>query len=156
MSDKTRSDASSDTTQLSILGSGAAPVGPVERQAPQPIDLDATTSRDSFLDRVQRIAANIVVMKVTTVVGTLESAVGADELHRVTTIKVAPTDQQVASLSINMALGDTSLLMSQSFVDNDTYRKLHDEAVQQARAVRQETVELLGTIYRTFKDALKL
>ena len=153
MSDPTRSNVTG--TQPTVLSAGPSRAAlETEHQPSTTPDLDSTSNKDSFLSRVERIAANLVILKVTTVIGTFESVIGADETHRVTVIKAASNNQQVASISINMALGDTSQVVSQSFVENPIYMKMHIDALVQARAVRQETIELLRTIYKEFRDML--
>ena len=153
MSDPTRSNVTG--TQPTVLSAGPSRAAlETEHQPSATPDLDSTSNKDSFLSRVERIAANLVILKVTTVIGTFESVIGADETHRVTVIKAASNNQQVASISINMALGDTSQVVSQSFVENPIYMKMHIDALVQARAVRQETIELLRTIYKEFRDML--
>jgi hypothetical protein len=119
------------------------------------VDHSVTTPTESFSDRVQHIATNIVLMKVTTVVGTLTGTVSADDQHKITTITLDPANQQVASLSINMALGDTTLLMSPEFIANKDYRDLHADSVKQAREVRAETVALISSMIKEFGDWLK-
>ena len=46
-----------------------------------PAPLDKTSRMDSFGDRVMRLAANIVILRVTTVVGKVELTGGVDDLH---------------------------------------------------------------------------
>lgn len=154
MSDtKTNQTGDSGTpANLAVLG-GARPAEPsitsrdvdtLNKQAPEP-----------FPDRVKRIAESIAIMRVTTVIGTLTGVVGQDDLKHVTSITLDSANQQAASLSINMVLGDTTLLLSPGFVDNPTYMKLHEDAVKQAREIRGETVELLKTIWHELSDLLK-
>ena len=96
---------------------------------------------------------NLAVLRVTVVVGTV-TATGADDLHQVTKIELTGQGQEVASTSINMALGDSSVILSPKFVEDANYQKLHAEAVDQALKVRQQTVDLLQKGYAAFKDLL--
>jgi L-alanine-DL-glutamate epimerase-like enolase superfamily enzyme len=142
----------SGTTDRSPTVATIAPLAPAPGAPP---DHASTNPSESFAERLQHIAANIVLLKVTTVVGTLTGAVSADDLHTVTTITLDPANQQIASLSMNMALGDTSQLMSPDFIANKDYRDLHADAIKQAREVRQETVTLISTMIKEFGDWLK-
>ena len=96
-----------------------------------------------------------MLLRVTTVIGDLRAVASADDLHEATTLALQPQDQHVASLSMNAALGDTSLLMSPSFAASKEYCELHSNAVAQARLIRQETVTLLATIVKELEDWLK-
>jgi hypothetical protein len=141
---------SDPTPQVVNIATPAAPASPAA-----PVNHSATAPTETFAQRMEHIAANIVLLKVTTVIGTLSGAVSADDLHQVTTISLDPTNQQIASLSMNMALGDTSQLMSPDFIANKDYRDLHADAVKQAREVRQETVNLISSMIKEFGDWLK-
>lgn len=135
-----------------VPATGGGP-GPAAEQGTA-LAKDETSKTDTFSQRVVRAAANIVILRVTTVVGDLEIT-GADDLNRPTTVVLRPGSQQVASLSINTALGDSTLMMSQAFVDNPTYRALHDDAVKSAEQVRANSITLLREIWQDFKTLLE-
>ena len=114
----------------------------------------AETSWEEFWNgRLEKAVENLVVLRVTTVVGTV-NAKGADDFDQVTGLTLAQGDQQVCSTSINMLLGDCSLILSQVFVDNAAYKQLHADAVTQAKEVRQQTITLLKEAFDAFKDKL--
>ena len=131
------------STDPAIAAGGAAvPIPP--RVADQP---------EGILERIEKAVENLVVLRVTTVVGTV-NARGADDFDQVTGLTLAQGDQQVCSTSINMLLGDCSLILSQVFVDNAAYKQLHADAVTQAKEVRQQTITLLKEAFDAFKDKL--
>ena len=151
------SDASANTpandrppTQTSASGGtgASAPVPVAPAPIVQPPGQDLT-----LMQRIERALENLVVLRVTTVVGNV-TATGADQFNQITGLKIAPDDQQVASTSINMLLGDSSLILSPSFVDNAAYKALHSEAVTQALSIRKQTVDLLKDAYESFKDKI--
>jgi hypothetical protein len=86
------------------------------------------------------------------VVGTV-TATGADKFDQITGLILAPEGQQVSSTSINMLLGDCSVILSPSFIDNAAYKQLHADTVKQAMDVREQTVKLLKDAFNAFKDS---
>jgi hypothetical protein len=107
----------------------------------------------NVLERLERALENLVVLRAVTVVGNI-TANGADEFNQVTGLRLEPDTQQVCSTSVNMLLGDCSLILSPIFVENAAYKQLHDDSVKQALAVRQQTIDLLKQAFDAFKDKL--
>ena len=130
---------------------GAGPVVPV----PQNGAVAAGASAPTLGQRLEGAVANLVVLRVTTVVGTV-SAQGADDLHQVTRLTLAADGQHVASTSINMMLGDSSTILSPAFVENPAYKELHMDSVKKAQEVRDQTINLLEKAFATLKEYLHL
>lgn len=107
----------------------------------------------SLREKIELAIGNIVVLRATTVVGTV-SASGADELNRVTGLALDPANQQVASTSFNMLLGDGSVILAPIYVTDPAYRALHEQTVQQARDIREQSVKLLREMWDKFAPLL--
>lgn len=113
------------------------------------------TPGPTLIERLERAVGALVVLRVTTVVGTV-TAEGADDLNQVTRLRLAGDGQQVASSSINTMLGDCSTILSPIFVENAAYKELHASAVAKAQEVRSQTIALLKEAFTAFKDQLHL
>ena len=93
-------------------------------------------------DALGKIVDEIVILRVTTVIGTV-IAEGAGDPSQQTKITVAPDGQLVAHTAINTALGDANIVMSKGFIDDDALNKLHAQSLADSRAIRKESMDLL-------------
>jgi hypothetical protein len=92
--------------------------------------------------QLEKLVDNIVVLRVTTVVGTVTTT-NATDPSTPTSITIAPADQLVAHTAVNTALGDANIVMSKGFLDNEALSKLHTQALADARAIREESTDML-------------
>ncbi len=103
-------------------------------------------ANQSLLDKAYHqlgsIIDEIIILRVTTVVGTVTADNVADPLQR-TKINVEPTGQLVAHTAVNTALGDANLVFSKGFLDDEALTKLHNDALQQSRAIRKDSMDML-------------
>lgn len=101
---------------------------------------------ESILDRAYAklgaIIDEIVILRVTTVVGTV-TATGAGDVGEPTVITIAPEGQLVAHSAINTALGDMNVVLSKGFLDDAALMELHKQALADSRAIRRDAIELL-------------
>lgn len=137
-----------------VVAPPAGDAGAADHAVPgaiEPLEPAPSARKPTLTERIEKTLENLVVLRVTTVVGTV-TATGADAFDQVTGLTLAPDGQQVSCTSINMVLGDCSLILTPSFVDNPAYKQLHDDAVKQALAVRQQTMDLLKQAVESFKD----
>lgn len=139
-----------DASRADVSGAAVVAGAPPKRgQAP---DESRSEARQTFGQRMAEIIENIVFLRVTTVIGTGVAVQDAEALDKPTRITIQPDGQKVASLSVNMVDGDSTLVMSQAFVEKPEYRALHDKAVENANEVRANSVALIGSIYREMRD----
>jgi len=92
--------------------------------------------------KLGEIVEEVVVLRVTTVVGTV-TAGGTGDVNTSTTITVAPEDQLVAHLAMNTALGDTNVILSKGFMEDATLAAIHKQAIADALTIRKESIEML-------------
>lgn len=101
---------------------------------------------ESILDRAYAklgaIIDEIVILRVTTVVGTVTAA-GAGDVGEPTVITIAPEGQLVAHSAINTVLGDMNVVLSKGFLDDAALMELHKQALADSRAIRRDSIELL-------------
>lgn len=110
---------------------------------------DATESLlQKAYEQLGKIIDAIVVLRVTTVVGTVTAANVTDPMQP-TTITVEPGGQLVAHSAINTALGDADLVYSKGFLEDATLTKLHDDALAQSRAIRKDSMDMLRSVIDT-------
>lgn len=100
------------------------------------------TLADNALDRLRKMVDGLLTLRVTTVIGTV-AAVKITDIDTPSQITLSGPADEVASSSINMLLGDCSTVMTKGFVENPAYAQLHKDSLDQARAVRKETMEML-------------
>jgi len=93
-------------------------------------------------DQLGKIIDDIVILRVTTVVGTVSAANVTDPMQP-TTITIEPGGQLVAHSAINTALGDAGLVFSKGFLDDATLTKIHNDALDQSRAIRKDSMDML-------------
>lgn len=149
-------DAAAGDAAAVVPAAGDAAAGDAAAVAVQPVPAaiqPAAEQKPTLLERIGKAVENLVVLRVTTVIGTV-SATGADQFDQITGLNLAPEGQQVSCTSINMLLGDCSLILSPNFVDNPAYKQLHDDSVKQALDVREQTIDLLKQAFEAFKDKL--
>ena len=103
-------------------------------------------ANQSLLDRAYHqlgaIIDEIIILRVTTVVGTVTAENVSDPMQR-TKINVEPAGQLVAHTAVNTALGDANLVFSKGFIDDEALIKLHNDALQQSRAIRKDSMDML-------------
>lgn len=128
---------------------GQAPGSPGEAREPK------ASTAETIRQRVLAAVENLVNLRVTTVVGGVQ-AIDVDEFHRVTTLRLQPGEQSVASSSIDMVLGDSSTIVSPIFVQDAAFQKLHADARAQAEEVRKNTIDMLVKVYKELADKLGL
>jgi hypothetical protein len=104
-------------------------------------------------EKLELAVGQLVTLRATTVVGSV-TAVGADELNRVTGLVLDPANQQVASTSFNMLLGNGSVVLSPIFVTDPAYKALHEQTVKEAREIREQSVALLKEMWDKFAPLL--
>jgi hypothetical protein len=111
------------------------------------------TAGDQLSDKILKAVMGIVVLKVTTMVGTPKPPVtGADGA---TTIELDGAPQKVGSTVINTVLGDSTTIYSPDFAADATLMAAHKDAVEAAHKVRSDTIDILKTILKDFEDILK-
>jgi hypothetical protein len=104
---------------------------------------DATQSLlQKAYGQLGKIIDAIVILRVTTVVGTVSAGNVTDPMQA-TTITIEPTGQLVAHSAINTALGDADLVFSKGFLDDATLTKIHTDALEQSRAIRKDSMDML-------------
>jgi len=104
---------------------------------------DQTTSLlAKAYQQLAKIIDEIVVLRVTTVVGAVTATNAADP-GTATTITVAPEGQLVAHYAVNTALGDANIVISKGFLEDDALARLHAQALTDSRAIRKESIEML-------------
>jgi hypothetical protein len=96
-----------------------------------------------LLDSLGKLADNLITLRVTTAIGAV-TASNITEVDEKTTIGFQVEAKEVASTSINMLLGDCNTVLSQGFADNQSYAQIHNAAVATARAVRTDTIDMIG------------
>ena len=148
---------SENVTSLDVAPPVARTSAPPEAPAPLPKIEIATgpgsAATATLAGRLEQAVANLVILRVTTVVGTI-TAEQADQLHQVTALTLNPAGQQVASTSVNMLLGDCSTLLAPIFVENAVYKDLHAAGLAKALEIRGQTIGLLKEAYEAFKEKL--
>jgi hypothetical protein len=92
--------------------------------------------------KLGEIVEEIVVLRVTTVVGTVTAA-DVGDVTTSTKITVASDNQLVAHLAVNTALGDTNVVLSKGFMDDAALMAIHKQATADALMIRKESVEML-------------
>jgi hypothetical protein len=99
-------------------------------------------------DALGKIIDEIVILRVTTVIGTV-TVENAGDPSQQTKITVDPANQLVAHTAINTALGDADIVMSKGFIDDDALNKLHTQALADSRAIRKDSMDLLHSAIQT-------
>ncbi|HJS85699.1 MAG TPA: hypothetical protein VJ779_09575 [Acetobacteraceae bacterium] len=112
---------------------------PVASDAPHP---SVSQLQQKVLDRLSAIIDGIITMRVTTAVGTVTAA-KVENIREATEITLATQGEEIASTAMNMALGDCTIVMTKAFIDTPAYVQLHNQAVTEAKAIRQNTMDLL-------------
>lgn len=97
---------------------------------------------DRAYEKLGKIIDDIVILRVTTVVGAVTAA-GVGDVGEATVITVAPEGQLVAHSAINTALGDMNVVLSKGFLDDATLMELHKQALADSRAIRKDSIEML-------------
>jgi len=113
-----------------------------ETNPPLPANSQTSTILTKAYEALGKIIDEIVILRVTTVVGTVTAEDAADP-SKPTTITVAPAGQLVAHSAINTALGDANVVISKGFLDDDALNKLHTQALADSRTIRRESVDML-------------
>jgi len=98
--------------------------------------------QQKILDRLSTVIDGIVTMRVTTAVGSV-TAVKVDNIREATEITLDTKGEEIASTAMNMALGDCNIVMTKAFIDTPAYVQLHNQAMAEAKAIRQNTMDLL-------------
>lgn len=102
--------------------------------------------REGILEKIYaklgEIIDDVVIVSVTTVVGTVTAA-NVGDVRKPTVITVAPEDQVVAHSSINTALGDMNIVLSKGFVDDAALMEQHKQALADSRNIRKESIATL-------------
>jgi hypothetical protein len=108
---------------------------------------------DKVYKKLGEIVEEIVVLRVTTVVGTV-TAQGAGDVDTNTTINIAPENQLVAHLAVNTALGDTNVIISKGFMEDATLAAIHKQAIADALTIRKESIEMLRSTVQMIAERL--
>jgi hypothetical protein len=108
---------------------------------------------DKVYKKLGEIVEEIVVLRVTTVVGTV-IAQGAGDVDTNTTINIAPENQLVAHLAVNTALGDTNVIISKGFMEDATLAAIHKQAIADALTIRKESIEMLRSTVQMIAERL--
>ena len=98
--------------------------------------------QQKILDRLSQIIDGIVTLRVTTAVGTITAA-KIDSIRDATQVTLATEGEEIASTAMNMVLGDCNTVMTKAFIDTPAYVQLHNQAVAEAKAIQQSTMDLL-------------
>ncbi len=107
-----------------------------------PDDARGESILDKAYAKLGAIIDEIVILRVTTVVGTVTAA-GAGDVGEPTVITVAPEGQLVAHSAINTALGDMNVVLSKGFLDDAALMALHNQALADSRAIRKDSIDML-------------
>jgi hypothetical protein len=109
---------------------------------PLPANSQTASILEKAYTQLAKLVDNIVILRVTTVVGTV-TATDATDPSLPTRITVDPAGQLVAHSAINTALGDANVVMSKGFLEDEALNKLHTQSLADSRAIRKESVDLL-------------
>jgi hypothetical protein len=101
------------------------------------------TIGQKLLDSLGKLADGLVNLRVTTAIGAV-TASSLTDIANQTQVTFTGEAKEVASTTINMLLGDCTSVWSQGFVDQQPYAQLHKDAVADARAIRTETINMIG------------
>jgi hypothetical protein len=110
--------------------------------APPPANNPTSSILEKAYAQLAKVVDNIVVLRVTTVVGAV-TAQDATDPSTPTRIAIDPVGQLVAHAAINTALGDANIVMSKGFLENETLSKLYSQALTDSRAIRKESADML-------------
>lgn len=102
----------------------------------------AQSTADMIYEKLRSIVEEIVILRVTTVVGEI-TASDIGDVRKPTIVTVAPQGQVVAQASINTALGNMDVTMSKGFLEDAKLVALHMQSLADARAIRKDTIEML-------------
>ena len=122
-------------------------------QQPPPANEHLQAILQKAYEALGKIIDDIVVLRVTTVVGTV-TATDADDPSKQTRITVAPDGQMVAHSAINMALGDANIVVSKGFMNDGELKALHAQALADSRAIRKESIEMLHSAIQAILSRL--
>ncbi len=120
---------------------------------PQPLP---PTLIQKAADRLERLVDDIVLLRVTTIIGAAHVDAGSATDRQAETAITLDADkpQLVASTTINMLIGDFTQVIDPAFMEKPEYMKLHADAIVTARAIRAETMSLLKSIAKDIEQRL--
>ena len=116
---------------------------------------DSDGSRPDLRGRLLQALANLVVLRITTVVGPV-TASKVTSLDARTDIDIGQQAGEVASTTINLLQGDVTDVMTPIFVTDQTYRALHAASVQTAKDIISSNLNLLKDVFVQLRDDLRL
>ena len=103
--------------------------------------------------RLLEALANLVVLRITTVVGPV-TASRVTSLDARTDLTIGQQAGDVASTTINLLQGDVTEVMSPIFVTDQTYRALHATSVQTAKDIVSNNLNLLKDAFVQLRGLL--
>lgn len=93
-------------------------------------------------------------LSVTTAIGHVSAVTLAETNQAVATVHLDDPAPKVASTVINTVTGDMTAIYSGDFASDPVLMKMHADALETARAIRKDTIDLLKTVIEDFKDLL--
>jgi hypothetical protein len=106
-----------------------------------------------LLDALGQIADGILMLRVNTVIGTVNHSTVSTKDAKIT-VDITSDVQEAASTAVNMADGDCNAIYSKGFIDTPAYIEMHKQAVADARAIRADTLTLIEQGIETVKKLL--
>jgi hypothetical protein len=103
--------------------------------------------------RLLEALANLVVLRITTVVGPV-TASRVTSLNARTDLTIGQQAGDVAATTINLLQGDVTEVMSPIFVTDQTYRALHATSVQTAKDIVSNNLNLLKDAFVQLRGLL--
>lgn len=114
---------------------------------------DRASGQDFYVSALKALNG-LFDLSVTTAIGHVSAVTLAGTDQAVATVRLDDPAPKVASTVINTVTGDMTAVYSGDFASDPALMKMHADALETARAIRKDTIDLLKSVIDDFKDLL--
>jgi hypothetical protein len=115
-----------------------------------------SSSWNTLRDNLRTAIDNVVILRVTTVIGAITiDAAHCNDDSATTSVTIAADGAECGHTVINTVLGDCTYSYTPNFFANTAMMQAHADAVQAAHTVRRETIEIMKSALKELETLLK-